>query len=131
MTGGGKSLCYATIPLIFDYIVQYRNATHTDDDGHSFFLPTSSIMIVLNLINERPSSHATFSKSGIKCAMVCGRQRDDIAVRAGIACGALSVIYLIPKCLIISELRDILLSSIYRNTLVGISVDEPHCIDIW
>ena len=28
-TGGGKSLCYATITLIFDYIVQYLNAVCT------------------------------------------------------------------------------------------------------
>ena len=74
---------------------------------------------------------ATFSKRGIKCAMVYGRQQDDVAVKAGIACGAYQLIYLTPECLILSELRDILLSSTYRNNLVGISVDEAHCIDIW
>ena len=131
-TGGGKSLCYATIPWLFDYIVQYLNAIRTDDDGHSTVLPTSSIMIVLSpLISLMKDQVATFSKRGIKCAMVYGRQQDDIAVKAGIACGAYQLIYLTPECLILSELRDILLSSTYRNNLVGISVDEAHCIDIW
>ena len=71
---------------------------------------------------------ATFSKRGIKCAMVYGRQQDDIAVKAGIACGAYQLIYLTPECLILSELR---IYRTYRNNLVGKRVAEAHCIDIW
>ena len=63
-------------------------------------------MIVLSpLISLMKDQVATFSKRGIKCAMVYGRQQDDIAVKAGIACGAYQLIYLTPECLILSELR--------------------------
>ena len=124
-TGAGKSLCFAAIPLVFDFICEYLKSSGST----KVLITVSSIVLVLSpLIALMKDQVKKFNNRNIKCTYYHGLQD---STTAGIVSGSYQLVYLTPESLLLTELRDMLLSAVYIDNLVGLAVDEAHCIDIW
>ena len=108
-TGYGKSVCYATLPLIFD---QLRGKTG------------SVVVIVSPLITRMKDQVESFKSKGLEAAFVgCGDEQMD---------GKYQLVYISPEALFQKRVwRDMLQLDIYQNSLVGFIVDEAHCVKKW
>ena len=126
-TGEGKSLCFASLPYTFDFIRRYLASVSGPTPDCP--LKHSSICAVVSpLISLMQDQVAKFSKRGLKCAYV----GEDETVRAGVREGAYQLIYLSPESLLcVLQWREMFRSSVYQENLIGMIVDEAHCVEKW
>ena len=74
---------------------------------------------------------AKFVAAGIISEFVGEAQKDPSAWKKVIG-GQVQLIYISPENIICnSRYREMLRSPIYKENLVGIAVDEAHCIKTW
>ena len=116
-TGAGKSLCYLLLPFTFNLL---RNSN-------------SSIVIVVSPLKSLMEDQvAKASGLGLKCVYLSqGDRCNDELVQAVLA-GEYQIIFLSPEVLL-TELRwrEMLRKEVYQNNLVGVIVDEAHCVETW
>ena len=116
-TGAGKSLCYLLLPFTFNLL---RNSN-------------SSIVIVVSPLKSLMEDQvAKASGLGLKCVYLSqGDRCNDELVQAVLA-GEYQIIFLSPEVLL-TELRwrEMLRTEVYQNNLVGVIVDEAHCVETW
>ena len=101
-TGAGKSLCYLLLPFTFNLL---RNSN-------------SSIVIVVSPLKSLMKDQvAKASGLGLKCVYLSREYQ---------------IIFLSPEVLL-TELRwrEMLRTEVYQNNLVGVIVDEAHCVETW
>jgi ATP-dependent DNA helicase RecQ len=89
---------------------------------------TASIVLVISpLISIITDQVASFCAKGIAAAFV-----GDKSAVSGIKCGKYQVVFLSPESLFCSfEWRQMLCTDVYISNLVGVIVDEAHCIKKW
>ena len=116
-TGSGKSLCYCLLPRAFDFLWQ-RTA-----------LRESIVIVVSPLISLMQDQVRAMIERNVTAVYIGGA--DDI-LEAEICAGNYQLVYCSPESLLTdNRWRDMLQSPIYSERLVGIVVDEAHCVKSW
>ena len=114
-TGYGKSLCFAILPLVFDSL---RNVKQK-----------SIVLVVSPLLSIIEDQIAKYTKKGLKATFAGG---EDKQVKCAIKNGEYQIVFISPESLFCTtEWRMMLCSTKYRSNLVGLIVDEAHCIKKW
>ena len=115
-TGSGKSICYALLPLLFDFI---RGKTG------------SICLIVSPIVALMKDQVSSFQSRGMTAAF-CGSEQRDKDTQEGIRRGRFQLVYATPEALVDSAwYRSMLLESVWQENLVAFVVDEAHCIKTW
>ena len=93
---------------------------------------TDSIVICINPLTAIMQEQTQrFCKVGIASGFV-GESQKDSAVRWKVLNGLLDLVYISPENIICNaQYRDMLLTSNYKERLVGVAVDEAHCVKTW
>ena len=114
-TGSGKSLCYWCLPLVFDEL--------KTKDG--------SVVLVVSpltaLIADQVSSLRKLGIKSINVSKDIGEKKKEALHQ-----GEYQIILFSPDELLQNELwHDMILSKTYNKALVGLVVDEAHCVKKW
>ena len=119
-TGSGKSLCFVSLPLVFDRLGK--------EEGLS-----SIILVVSPLISLMKDQVEKYSGKGVKCAYIGQENESDSpSLDESILKGEYHILYSSPESLLgNNKWRDMLSSPVYQKNLVAIVVDEAHCVDSW
>ena len=116
-TGSGKSLCYVALPLIFDKLNSLTSTT------------SNSLVVVLSpLLSLMSDQVKKYGDRGLKCAFI-GDSEDQ---EEGIMKGRYQIVYASPEALLrATQWREMLKSCVYHDHLIGLVVDEAHCVNSW
>ena len=93
---------------------------------------TNSIVICISPLNAIMQEQTQrFCKAGITSGFV-GESQKDPAVRWKVLNGLLDLVYISPENIICNpQYRDMLLTPEYKERLIGVAVDEAHCVKTW
>ncbi len=121
-TGSGKSLCFASLPFVFDYL---RESAGLVQQHHTIVIcvcPLSSLM---------QDQVVKYGARGLKAAFV-GRDQTDPSVDAGVEMGDYQLVYMSPECMLaVPRWREMFRSEVYQQNLVALAIDEAHCVEKW
>ena len=119
-TGSGKSLCFALIPKAVEML---KSALHIDS-------PFGSVMFVVSpLVSLMHDQVSRFSALGLPCVAL-GRLEDSQGIQM-ITKGECQLAFMSPETLSLRHFRDLFGEESIASSLVGIAVDEAHCINDW
>ena len=72
-----------------------------------------------------------FTSRGLKTTFV-GMEQEDHTVKLGVLKGQYQLVFISPESLLRNlQWREMLRSPTYQSHLVGIAVDEAHCVTKW
>ena len=115
-TGGGKSLCYATLPNAFDQL-------KTTD------VPFI-VIVVSPLIALMKDQVAIYREKGLKVG--CVTRESTSEERSQAVKGIFQLVYFSPESLLCGRRwREQLQLEPYRSSVVAFIVDEAHCVKKW
>ena len=122
-TGFGKSLCFQSVPFIYDFLAGHASGSSTTPDNHIAVIvePTAALM------REQVEK---LSSKGISAAFI-NHEQDDPMVKTGVQEGQYKYVYISPESLDLPQYRDMLLSVPYKKNLCIFVIDEAHCILSW
>lgn len=121
-TGGGKSLCYACLPWVFDAL---------RSDGEVVSQHRSIVVVVSPLLSLMKDQVSCFNSRGLNCAFV-GTEQMDPTVLARVKNGEFQLLYIsLESMLTVLHWRQMLQSTVYQKNLVGVIIDEAHCVEKW
>ena len=116
-TGYGKSLCFALLPLVFDYLRGEAN--------------TSIVICVSPLTSLMMEQKMRFSHLGFSAEFFGELQTDPKSIR-NVEEGNVQLLYVSPESILRNpRWREMILSSVYQRKLAAIVVDKAHCIPQW
>ena len=126
-TGSGKSLCYAALPSAFGYL---RSMSKGNLQGQQ--ITSSCIVVVVSPLTALMVDQVSmFEKRGLKAAFV-GKEQTDENIRQQVEKGVFSLVFMSPESLLqVLRWREMFRSTIYQDNLVGLVVDEAHCVEKW
>ena len=117
LTGHGKSLCYAVLPLVFDRIRGKDSA--------------SIVLYVSPLVSLMIDQRRNLTARGLRCELV-GEAQADEAVLLDVAEGKYQLVFMSPESLLLNtRWREMLRSTVYRTNLVALAIDEAHLVKKW
>jgi len=120
-TGFGKSICFQSVPFAWDYL----HCPTLADEARSMLLvvePTIPIMV---------DQCRSLTEKGISAAYINHEQEDE-RVKSDVVAGKYKFIYISPESLLgVPRFRDMLLTLPYQERLIGIVIDEAHCVSQW
>ena len=115
-TGSGKSLCYWLLPRVFEAIRQGVNST---------------VIVVSPLEALMKDQEHSLQLRGIRATKL-GLSDTDHEKMESIKQCYYEVVFVSPERLLTdSEMRDMLHSPLYKEHLVGVVIDEAHCVKKW
>ena len=121
-TGFGKSLCYFSLPVIFDLL-------------HEHSSPTSAIIVISPLQALMMDQVVSLQNKGIKAVIVIGLSDDDDEVstkKESIVTGHVQVIFTTPVVLLTDKnWFDVFQSSSLCKRLAAVVIDEAHLVNKW
>ena len=104
------------LPLIFDYCL-----------GGS----GSIILCISPLTSLMPEQQEKYSMKGVCCEFV-GELQQDIEAMINVWKGLVQLLFISPESLLSNpQWRDMLLLPVYQEKVVGLVIDEAHCIAMW
>ena len=113
-TGSGKSLCYCLLPKAFDFLWQRIESNQ-------------SILVVVSPLIALMQDQVRAMRERGATVVYAGMVEDEL--ERSICSGDFQLVFLSPESLIMDgRWRDMLLSSVYQEILVGLVVDEAHCV---
>jgi len=116
-TGSGKSLCYCLLPVVFDCL-----------KGRTC---ESIVVVVSPLIALMKDQVRAMSERNVK-AVYAGEVDEDSQTEDDVMAGRYQLVFMSPETLLGSERwRDMLVSPVYHQNVVGLVVDEAHCVKKW
>ena len=120
-TGFGKSICYTTLPFVFDY-----KLGRVDSSSHSVILvisPLTSLMVdqVVSLRAVGTSAAIITSGGGVQKALLA--TEDDLET--------CSVLFCAPEALVGSRWREAIEKPTISGRIVAVVIDEVHCVSKW
>ena len=114
-TGSGKSLCYSILPWLFDTLFSRENK--------------SIINVISPLVSLMLDQVRAFKERNL--SSICLSNVDD-KLNEDVCDGCYQVVFMSPEALLVdTERRDMLLNSHFQKNLVGLIVDEAHCVKKW
>lgn len=114
-TGYGKSVCYACLPKAYDLL-------------HKKSLNWSIILVISPLTALMADQVRSLKEHNINSGNL-NSDSDEEEMRK-VFCGEYNVLFMSPEMLV-KKGREILLKDTYRERLVGVAVDEAHCVAQW
>ena len=121
-TGSGKSLIFQLAPLVHTWMHEHVSAIHWKKDP--------VIIIISPLLALMQDQVKKLSSLGLKAAFVGPEQ--DPTILQDIEQGKFTYVYLSPESALTTERwRNTLESEIYQENLIGVAVDEVHCVTEW
>ena len=112
-TGYGKTVCYSCLPLAYDI----------------FHATEGSIIVIISPLLALISDQLTvLSNRSISAASVTSDTDPDSLKK--IIDGKYSLVFISPE-LFVGKCRRILETKVYQEKLIGIVVDEAHCVLKW
>jgi superfamily II DNA helicase RecQ len=115
-TGYGKSVIFQMAPLVASRL--------------SNFSDESIIIVISPLVALMKDQVSYLSKINVPAAFVIADQ--DKNVLKDIENGKYSIVYGSPESMLsIDRWRKMLSSDVYQSRLIGIAVDEAHCVSNW
>ena len=126
-TGSGKSLCYAALPSAFEYLRSKSKENRLQGQ-----IPSSCIVVVVSPLTALMVDQvAMFKNRGLQAAFV-GKEQIDERIRQQVEKGVFSLVFMSPESLLkVLRWREMFRSKIYQDNLVGLIVDEAHCVEKW
>ena len=116
-TGGGKSLCYCLLPKAFDFLRQNVEGSQC------------IVVVVSPLIALMQDQVRAMRGRGVS-AVYAGMADEELA--GSVCSGNFQLFFLSPESLLTDgRWRDMLQSVVYQERLVGLLVDEAHCVKKW
>ena len=124
-TGEGKSLCFVSLPLVFDYIYSHSSGNlAVSDKMHSV------VIVVTPLKALMKDQVAKYSNTSLQCAFIGEDQSEE--VNKQVSNGDYQIVYTTPETLLcVLRWREVFRSAHYQKNIVGLIVDEAHCIEQW
>ena len=117
-TGFGKSLVFQMAPLVHAELSRGR-------DG---FAANPVIIIISPLVSLMEDQTSYLRKCGISACSIGEDKVFDMRIEKGECC----VVFSSPESLLGNgRWRSMLSSDVYQKNLIGIVVDEAHCISHW
>ena len=116
-TGSGKSLYFALLPKVVDVL---KAAI-----GVKFQRP-NILVVITPLISLMEDQVAHFP--AILIPSIATKGRGNLK---NVHCGEYQLIFMSPEALFDLRNQDILRSEVYQEYLIGLAVDEAHCIKEW
>ena len=117
-TGYGKSLCYTLLPSVFDLLRGVKEK--------------SNVLVVSPMLALMKDQVASISEKGLSAVFISDKDSTPPTVKREIKNGNFQVVFTSPECLFLSmEWKNMLLSNVYQQNLIGFVVDEAHCIKKW
>ena len=115
-TGGGKSLCLACLPLVFDNLRGVSN---------------KSIAIIVSPLNALMQDQVTkFTSRGISAVCVGSECCSTLADK--VTSGEVQLIYMSPETILtVPTWREMFRNQQYHENLICLAVDEAHLIEKW
>ena len=116
-TSFGKSLIFQAVPLIYDIVKLRAKGT--------------SIMVVISPLKSLMEEQVSFLKElGIPAVCITDESKDNVI--EAVMQGRYSHVYAFPECLLSTKKwRGIFAYEVFVENLVGLAVDEAHCIHQW
>lgn len=117
-TGYGKSICYTTLPFVFDWKL-----------GHITSSSSSMVLVISPLLLLMADQVLNLRRVGVRSAIVssgAGVQKDLVATEENLEKS--SVLYCAPEALVGSRWREVIKKSIVSERIVTVVVDEVHCL---
>ena len=115
-TGYGKSMIFQMAPIVASKL--------------SHFAHESIIIVVSPLVALMKDQVSFLTSINIPAAFVAADQDEKVLKK--VENGMFRIVYMSPESMLsIDRWRQMLSSNIYKERLVGIAVDEAHCISHW
>uniref|UniRef100_A0A1X7SKC7 Helicase ATP-binding domain-containing protein n=1 Tax=Amphimedon queenslandica TaxID=400682 RepID=A0A1X7SKC7_AMPQE len=115
-TGFGKTVCFSCLPLAFD---KYQSRT---SENRSIIIVVSPLTA---LIHDQVKSLSSRNLSVGYLDSESSKEMEHNVCR-----GQYSIVFLSPE-LLVQKWRNLLLTSTYKSRLVGLIIDEAHCVVKW
>ena len=132
-TGYGKSTIYAILPLVYDRIKGMVYSFPVLREWSSVYAgKKGSIIVCISPLNAiMVEQQAKYLAMGISVEYVGEGQKNPLAWR-NVVNGEVQLVYISPENIICNpQYRHMLRSAAYKERLVGIVVDEAHCVKTW
>ena len=115
-TGFGKSACFVILPKLFDLLKK-------ESPGHS-------IVIVISPLNSLMKDQVrSCQERGVAAAAVT---HDDKSSEEEAMKGGFQIVYISPEMILgTKKWCSVLDSNLYQSRLVGLVIDEAHCVKTW
>lgn len=122
-TGSGKSVIFHLIPLVHTWMF-HNNSNSTQ------FKKDSIILIICPLLTLMQDQVKLLTDYGLKAVYIDGEQSEDTFQY--IENGLFTYVFLSPESALSNERwRNMLSSEVYKDKLVGVIIDEVHCMTEW
>lgn len=120
-TGFGKSMCYQVLPYLFDAKL-----------GRQADFP-SAVIVISPLVSLMVDQVRSLCLRGARAAMMSSESRvpdkDLIATDHDLA--KASYLFSAPEAILGSRWRDAMETSVVKNRVVAVAIDEAHCVSKW
>ena len=127
-TGYGKSLVFQLLPFLLPV-----------KDDNNIVIVIAPLTSIINdqvaLLEDRGVSagvlHVPQSYDKIESLLGEDKKDDCITIPTKIKSGQVNLLFTHPEALLSADGRDLMSSDVYRRNVVGLVVDEAHCIEFW
>ena len=120
-TGFGKSLCFETIPFVYDW--KLNRVSSNISSVALVISPLVSLMMdqVVNLRGRGVSAAIMSSGDSVGEELLAGEE--ELA--------KCSLLFCAPEALVGSKWREILSKPVISDRIVAVIIDEAHCVSRW
>ena len=89
------------------------------------------LICITPLVAIMMEQKAKFTAMDITAEYV-GESQDDSTAKTRVVNGGVELVFISPENIICNlHYRNMLLSPVYKEKLIGIAVDEAHCVKTW
>ena len=125
-TGFGKSICYQSLPFIFDYKL---GKTSAPPDQRSV------VLVVSPLVSLMVDQVTCLQSAGVGAAILSGNKGVDktlLASESDVMSGKFCLLFSAPEAVVSSaRWRELLLQEPLSRQIVAVTIDEAHCVYKW
>ena len=126
-TGFGKSICYQTLPFVFD---RKLDRVSSRQSGKS--VASSVVLVISPLIALMLDQVMALGKRGVDAVIITTRSEVQEELRATESnMGKYSLLYCTPEALTCSRWTEALEKPSLSHRLIAVVVDEAHCGSKW
>ena len=125
-TGFGKSICYETLPFVFNY-------KHSDGGTGG---GCSVVLVVSPLVSLMADQVASLRSRGVSAAIIghSGAVTDKnlLATEKDLTAGKYRLLFTAPEAIVgVEKWREIVQTPPLSERIVAVAVDEAHCVSKW